>query len=299
MKLPLLRSIGTAAAAGAALFLVVRRFEDDLIFWPWRRLRGTPQDHGLLHEDVVLEPAPGIRIRGWFVEHSSPRGVVLYLEGNGANRSTRLGHVAMLHSLGYSVLIMDYEGYGDSDGRPSEHTVYRDARAARKWLAQDPRTKNLPQALFGESLGGAVSLALAREDPPQAVIVDHSFSTMADMINRVCRGVPLSRICRSRYNSLENVREYHGPILIMHGDADRFIPIEQGRRLFEAANEPKTFLTVPGAGHDHNEVLRVGGETYRETVRQFLEKTLVNSDADEPALVGPATGGQWAATHEA
>lgn len=277
MKRPLLRIIGGSAAAAAALFLLVRRFEDDLIFWPWRYLRSTPQQHNLSAEDVVLEPVPGIKIRGWFMEYPSPRGVVLYLEGNGGNRSGRLGHVAMLFSLGYSVLIMDYEGYGDSDGRPSEEAVYRDARAARKWLAEGPRTQNLPQALYGESLGGAVSLALAREDPPQAVIVDHSFSTMAEMINRVCRGVPLSHICRSRYNSLENIREYHGPILILHGDADRFIPIEQGRRLFGAANEPKTFLAVPGAGHDHNELLRMGGETYRQAIRQFLEGALARS----------------------
>jgi uncharacterized protein len=267
-----------AAGAGAGLVLLARKFEDRLIFWPFRRLRGSPADLGLQFETIRLMPAPGVTIYGWFVPHPAPRALVLYLEGNGGNRAFRLGHVGLWHQLGCSVLIIDYEGYGDSDGSPSEAAVYRDSRTAAAWIRTDPRTRHLPLLLHGESLGGAIAINLAAELPPAGLIVDHSFTTMADMANRVCLGLPAGRICRSQFRSIEVIHKYHGPLLVLHGDQDRFIPIAQGERLFAAANEPKRFVGIPGAGHHPDSILQAGGDFYRDALEDFL-KSCTSTDS--------------------
>ena len=258
------------AVAGA--MLAVRLLEEWLIFWPTDRLFSAPQRINLPVEDVELEPVPGIHIFGWFVPHPSPRAAVLYLEGNGSNRSTRLGEVALLGELGCSVLIVDYEGYGVSEGRPSEDALYRDARAARNWIRTDPRTRDLPLILLGESLGGAVAIRLAREEPPAGLVVISSFVDIASVVRKACKGVPLDRVLRSRYPSLENIRYYHGPILIIHGEDDELIPIHHGKRLFQAADGRKGFLAIPHAGHNHNELRRIGGRVYRLAIARFLDE---------------------------
>ena len=254
-----------------ALVIVARALENRFIFWPEKDLVGSPENLGLQYENVTLEPAPGVQIHGWYVPHPEARAMVLYLEGNGGNRSGRLAHINLLHGLGCSVLIMDYEGYDGSDGSPSENAVYRDGRAARVWIRQEPAARNLPEVLFGESLGGAVAIRMAREVAPAGLIVDHSFTRMPDMADKVCFGLPVGFLCASQYNSIQSIRYYHGPLLVMHGDKDKFIPIEQGRRLFAAANEPKRFFTIHGAPHEQNELLRIGGDAYRETIARFLD----------------------------
>ncbi|MCA1596009.1 MAG: alpha/beta hydrolase, partial [Chloroflexi bacterium] len=283
MRIRPTRILAGSAAAAAALALLVRRFEYDLIFWPRRDVSETPADRGLPFEQITLEPAPGARIYGWLVPHALPRAVVLYLEGNGGNRASRLGHIEMLREMGCSVVIVDYQGYGESRGHPTEESVYRDARAARAFIASRPETGDLPLVLYGESLGGAVATMLAREAAPSALIVDHGFTSMPEMVDRVCRGIPASRFCRSRFDSISNLRHYHGPVLITHGDADALIPHAHGERLFAAANEPKRFFSIPGAPHEHNEVLRIGGENYRNCIREFLDEALARSGSLEGA----------------
>jgi len=271
VKAKLLKLIGGLAGAAAVAAGVVYLFEDFFIFWPSRRLHGAPDPP---FHDIALEPAPGTHIYGWHIPHPLPRAMVIYFQGNGGNRSDRVAHVEMLRGMAVSVLLVDYEGYGVSEGSTSEAAVYRDAREIIEWVRRDSKLRELPLVYYGESLGGAVATQMALENPPHALIIDHSFTTMGEMIDRVCRGVPLRYVCRSRFNSIENLSGYHGPVLVIHGEEDRLIPILHGQRLFEAANNPKWFLSIPGAGHNHNDLLRIGGAAYRAGIYAFLDETL-------------------------
>ena len=167
---------------------------------------------------------------------------------------------------GASVLIFDYRGYGRSEGKPSEEGVLADARAARAWLAAREKIPEALVVLMGESLGGAVAVDLAARDGARALVLESSFSSLPDVAAYHYPFLPVSWAMRTRFDSLSKIGNYHGPLLQAHGEADTIVPIQFGRRLFEAANQPKQFLLVPG--HDHNDRMPV---EFYDAVGAFLE----------------------------
>jgi fermentation-respiration switch protein FrsA (DUF1100 family) len=148
-----------------------------------------------------------------------------------------------------TVFAFDYRGYGRSEGTPSEQGVLADARAARRWLAEREGVAEQDIVLYGRSLGGGVAVDLAAKDSARALILESTFTSLPAVANDALPLWP-GVIMLNRYNSLAKIGDYHGPLLMSHGDADEVIPIAQGERLFAAANEPKRFVRIAEADHN-------------------------------------------------
>lgn len=232
----------------------IGRFEDSMVYAPTRYPRGNWQPVNLDVEDVWFTAADGTRLHGWYCPRENARAVVLYLHGNAGNLSDRAEVVRMLHDrFDLSVMIFDYRGFGRSEGSPDEIGILADARAARAWLAAREGIGQGEIVLMGRSLGGGVATDLAAADGARALILQNTFTSLPDVASRHIAWLPTRLLMRNRFNSLAKIGRYHGPLLCSHGDVDRMIPYEQGQRLFEAANEPKRFVAITGAGHNDPE----------------------------------------------
>jgi fermentation-respiration switch protein FrsA (DUF1100 family) len=174
--------------------------------------------------------------------------------------------VMMQRDLQVTSMMFDYRGYGRSEGLPTEKGVLLDARAARKCLAERAGVAEEEIVVMGESLGGGVAVDLAAGDGAAGLILESTFTSLPDVASNVVKYVPARYLMRNRMNSLEKIARYQGPLLQAHGDADKLIPIEQGRALHAAAPGPKQFVTIPGAGHNWTPT-----PEYVEQLRVFLD----------------------------
>lgn len=237
-----------------------------MIFYPDSYLVGSPRDIGLEYEDVELEVAGGGRSHGWLIPGPGDK-TILWFHGNAGNISHRLDNIRLLHDLvGSSILIIDYGGYGHSDGEPSEARMYADARAALRYL-RERGVEPEQTVYFGRSLGSAVALELALESPPARLILETPFESIRAMA-RTLLPASLARIVPQRFDNLSRIDRVLCPVLFIHGDRDEIVPAEQGRALFAAAREPKSFHIIRGAGH--NDTYAVGGEKYFAAIRDFI-----------------------------
>jgi uncharacterized protein len=260
-----LRLVVILCVLGGILLL----FETRFIYFPTRGYDTIPSGLGLPFEDVWLTAEDGIRIHGWYLPAPEARWVTLLSHGNGGNISHRLDRVLFLQSrLRSSVLLYDYRGYGSSEGSPGEAGTYRDAHAAYRYLVQEKGVKPDELVLFGESLGCAVSLELALARPAAALVLEAPFTSVRD-VARSMVFAPLAPFVRTRYENLARIPRLRMPLLVLGGDADEVIPPAHGRRLFEAAPEPKRYYSIPGAGH--NDTYLVGGAAYWHAIADFLE----------------------------
>jgi len=228
----------------AALLVLLYWYQPRLVFLPdvaGRDLVATPHALGLEYEDVWLETSDGVRIHAWYVPANGAGRALMFFHGNAGNISHRLDTLRILNELGLNVLMVEYRGYGRSEGRPSEAGTLLDALAAwdhlqgRGFAPQDI-------ILFGRSLGGAVAAQLARERPPAGLVLESTFTSVPDIGAEVYPWLPVRLLSHIRYDSLSAIRSFHFPVLVVHSPGDGIIPYHHGRRLFEAANPPKQFL---------------------------------------------------------
>ncbi|HLD63367.1 MAG TPA: alpha/beta hydrolase, partial [Candidatus Peribacteraceae bacterium] len=223
-----------------------------LVFYPEvdREVAATPALAGLQYEDIHLKTVDGIGLHGWYIPAAQPRGTVLFLHGNAGNISHRLDSIEMFHRLGYSTLIFDYRGYGNSGGKPTEQGTYRDAEAAWRYLTEQRHIPSCRIVLFGESLGGAVAAWLAAREKPAALVIASGFTSVPDLGQQLYPYLPVRWLARIRYDTREYLRAVTAPVLIAHSPEDDIIPFEHGRALFAAANPPKQFLELAGGHND-------------------------------------------------
>ena len=255
----------------AVAALVLRQMtvlDRQFIYFPERELIGIPSDVGLKFEEVVFSASDDVRLHGWFVPGNGDT-VLLWFHGNAGNISHRLDNIRMLHDrLGVDVFIFDYRGYGNSQGKPSEKGIYLDAEAAIEEVRQRQRGRLV---LFGRSLGCGVAVEMGARHSVDAVILESPFSSVKDMI-RLAYPLPPAdiavRLIEARYDSIAKISDVRAPVLVLHGDRDEIVPLGQSRRLFDAANEPKSFYTIEGAGH--NDTYLVGGDPYIEALGRFI-----------------------------
>jgi hypothetical protein len=203
------------------------------------------------------------------------RGVLLFFHGNAGNISHRLDSIAIFNRLGLDVLIVDYRGYGQSTGRPTEAGTYRDAQAAWDYLRQARGVAADRVVIFGRSLGGAVGAWLASQLPadetPAAVIIESSFSSGADMARRLYPIFPARLLTRLKYPVVEYVARLRCPLLVVHSRDDEIIPYAMGQAVYAAASQPKSFLELRG---DHNAGFWISRASYVPGLEAFLANVL-------------------------
>jgi fermentation-respiration switch protein FrsA (DUF1100 family) len=255
----------TLLSLTAVACMDLRSIEHSFIYFPSAPLSGTPASVGLAFEEVWIGPAP--RLHAWFVPGDGPF-TLLWLHGNGGNISSRLAWLRLLRSaLPWHVLLVDYQGYGRSEGRPSEQNTYRDARVALTYLQAREAVDPARLVYYGESLGGAVAAHLASEAPPACLVLQSTFTSLLELARLHYPFLPVGTFLRSRYATLETIGQIAAPVFVAHGGQDEIVPVEQARRLYAAASEPKQLYLVEQASH--NDFIDLAGPAYFQALGEF------------------------------
>ena len=264
------------AAVLILVSLVVRHMlilDRMMIYFPDRELAATPDGVGLEYEEVYLTASDGTRIHGWHIPGRS-NVTLLWFHGNAGNISHRLDNILMLHQrLGVSVLIIDYRGYGLSEGRPSERGIYMDAEAAFDYLASDLGLNvERDVILLGRSLGAGVAVEMATRHRVRGVILESGFTSIREMAEASGSKLPIALVLlvfEARYDSISKMGRVESPVMILHGDRDDTVPYWMAEKLYAAASEPKRLYPIRGAGH--NDTVYVGGEGYLRALGDFID----------------------------
>ena len=238
---------------------------------PWED-RNWANMSGLPLEEVWLSVDDTVTIFGWFVDAGPNRPVLLWFHGNAGNISHRLANLSELFRLGLSVLIVDYRGYGRSTGSPSEAGLYQDAFTAYDYLNQRRRIPPDRIIMFGRSLGGPVAAEVALRRSAAGLILEGSFPSIQAMADQHYLGLPANWFVRVEFNLADKLARLTLPLLVIHGEHDSIVPVALGRKVFEAAREPKRWYAVPGA--DHNDVPYVGGQAYYRVILEFIRDVI-------------------------
>ena len=219
--------------------------------------------------DASVAPA-GEQLHGlWLASPQTAAPVMLYLHGARYNVTGSAPRIRRMQELGFSVLAIDYRGFGKSSpGLPSEATAYQDARAAWDWLAK--KYPDSPRYIFGHSLGGPIAIHLAAEvNDESGTVVEGTFTSIADVVSTLPWGwLPVSALLTQRFEAVSKVAKTGSPLLVVHGADDQTIAPKLGRKLFEAAAEPKLFVLVEGGSH-HN-TNQIGQPQYRQALAKLF-----------------------------
>jgi fermentation-respiration switch protein FrsA (DUF1100 family) len=262
-------TLSLVAIAVLLLFLWVTQRR--MMYFPFDEVP-APAALGLTNvETVTFDTADGLRLGGWFfsLADNGPQATVLIFNGNAGNRAHRAPLATALRRQGLQVLLLDYRGYGGNPGSPTERGLAADARGALRYLTSRADVARSRLIYFGESLGTAVAVDLALEHPPAALVLRSPFTSMADVGQRHYPWLPVRWLIRDRYAASERIRRIRVPLLVIAGDRDRIVPLEFSRRLYEAANQPKKFFTLPDA--DHNDLELFAGNAVIAEIVRFLD----------------------------
>jgi fermentation-respiration switch protein FrsA (DUF1100 family) len=254
---------------------MLESLERQLIYFPSRVREDAPTPHvegASLVEEVWLETPDGVRVHGIYAGTDGAFADLLFFHGNAGDLYDRLDNVSVLVALGLNVLIMDYRGYGKSDGKPSEGALYEDGLLAYRYLTEERGVDPARLVIFGRSLGGAVAIELGTQQPAAALVAESSFTSAQDLAKLHYSFLPgmLVGSMTHKFDSISKVPQLRAPVLFIHGDSDTIVPARMGRRLYEAAAEPKEWYEVRGA--DHNDMLMVGGAEYFRRFADFVRR---------------------------
>lgn len=264
-----IRLLGVTVIASLGYALMMYSIQASLIYYPTRQLEATPVAIGLDYQDVDLITSDGVAIHGWYLPRTNARATLLFLHGNGGNISDRLETLRLFHRLGLAVLIIDYRGYGRSDGEPSEQGTYLDAEAAWQWLVEQQRLAPEQIVIFGRSLGGAVAAWLAQQHPAGALLLESTFTSLPDIGSELYPFLPVRWLSRFQYATIQRLPSIHSPLWVGHSPDDELVRYHHGQRLFTAGNEPKQFFRMSGG---HNDGFLVSGAAYRQSLDDFLRR---------------------------
>ena len=263
-------SLAALAAVLVTLVIAARWLEPRFAFFPNSGEDKTPRDFGVEFDAVSIATRDGEQLRGWWLRHPSPKATILYFHGNGGNLSMWTPILAGIVQHGYEVFAFDYRGYGLSTGRPSEQGLYRDVDAVVDYFTTHA-SNDVPRIYWGRSLGVVMAAYAASLDAPRGLVLESGFPSARSLLRDSPLMFALSLFASYRFPAAAFLQRLktRTPLLILHGDADRIVPINQGHALFEAASEPKQFVTILGG--DHNDATPADPATYWRAVEGFLD----------------------------
>lgn len=222
-------------------------------------------------EDVTLVTADELTLNAWFHTPSETAPVILFMHGNAGGIADRRNYYRYMADLGFGVLALEYRGYSGNPGHPHEEGLYMDARAAMAFLAE----RSIAPArliLMGVSLGSGVAVHMATEIDARALVLVSPYTSLPDVAAEHYGYLPVQWLTHDRFTSIDKIASVAMPLLIFHGAQDTLIPAHLGRRLFDAAVEPKQFFMQKRAGHntmDMGAIIRKVSELYGEDVRKL------------------------------
>lgn len=241
---------------------------------PGRELTSTPADRRMEYDDVNIRTSDGVSLHGWYVHGPSDR-VLLFFHGNAGNISHRLDSIQQFRRFGLSVFIIDYRGYGKSEGRPTEAGLYLDGEAAWQYLVDTMNVAPSNIVVFGRSLGGSVAASIAARYRPAGLIIESAFTSVPDIAREIYPWLPVRWLVRMRHPTRDLVANVEAPVLVIHSRGDEIIPFHHGREIFEAAAASSSFLPLSGS---HNDAFLLDSETYLQGIGRFLESLPLSSD---------------------
>ncbi len=272
--------LAIGAIACGSLCLLIHLGQSRLLFFPSSTIAVTPAVYDLPYQDIWLPLSTASdqpdKIHGWWIPATQPpKGTLLYLHGNGANISAHVDQADRFHQLGLSVFLIDYRGYGQSVGDfPHEAQVYEDARRAWSYLTQERGISPEDIVIFGQSLGGAIAIDLAVEQPNVGgLIVESSFTSIKAMAEQTgwTQFIPVNWLLTQRFDSLSKVSSLQTPTLYIHGTADELVPPHMSQMLFDATPQPKQLALFANA--EHNNLAEIAGSDYLSKIQTFIQDT--------------------------
>lgn len=247
-----------------------------LLFFPEKEMFETPGDYGMPFEDVYPVTSDHVRLHGWYFPAPDAKEVLLFLHGNAGNISGRLHKAKGWFERGVSVLLLDYRGYGQSDGviERGEHVVV-DAQAGLDWLVNQKKWAMNHVFLCGESLGSYPATMLASKHPVGGLLLEAPFTAFTDLARIHYPALPpfmIEKLLKEfRFDNLSLISKIKAPLFIVHGTDDQTCPFAMGQKLFESAPEPKNFLKVLNSGH--NNLCECAGKDFWDKPKLFFKIT--------------------------
>jgi uncharacterized protein len=247
-------------------------FEEKLIFHPTRYPAGdwqTQDRQPCAIEEVELKTQDGVRLHAWFLKREDTSRILIYFHGNAGHIADRYDWGCALTNVPASVLMVDYRGYGKSEGSPDEAGVYLDAEAAWNFAREKKQAQTENIWLYGKSLGGAAATHLARHHTAGALVLQSTFTSIPDMADQLMSWVP-QFLVRTQMANVKNLPQIQTPTMVIHSKSDDLIPFSMGESLYQAAANPYAFLTFDGYGH--NDLVSARGEEIVKAMGKMAEQ---------------------------
>jgi uncharacterized protein len=258
--------IGSALAAYGVLVGGLYVFQRHLLYLPGFACPELGDLAALGVREVTLTTGDGLSLLSWYLPPRDGHPVIAYFHGNGGHIGYRAERLRQFARNGYGVLMAEYRGYGGNPGTPSESALVADGAAALDFLAGAGITPDR-LVIYGESLGSGVAVLLAAQRKVAGLILEAPFTSVAEVAQHRYSFIPASALVRDRFDSLARIAHVRAPILVLHGERDRVVPVRFGRALFDAAPEPKEFWLAREAGHE--DLVQYGAF---EAVLEFLRR---------------------------
>ena len=258
--------LGSALAAYGVLVGGLYVFQRHLLYLPGF---GRPELGDLaalgVHE-IMVKTADGLSLLSWYLPPRDGHPVIAYFHGNGGHIGYRAERLRQFGGNGYGVLMTEYRGYGGNPGTPSESGLIADGAAALDFLSGAGITPDR-LVIYGESLGSGIAVPLAAQREVAGLILEAPFTSVAEVAQYHYSFIPASALVRDRFDSLARIGDVKAPILVLHAERDRVVPVRFGRALFDAAPEPKELWLARKAGHE--DLVRYGAF---EAILDFLRR---------------------------
>jgi fermentation-respiration switch protein FrsA (DUF1100 family) len=263
------RGVAVVVVVVLAVLAAIWALQRRLIYLPSQAVPDVPGSV----EAVTYTTEDDLELDGWFLPApGDPLGAVLVFPGNAGDRSARVPLARALAGAGYSTLLVDYRGYGGNPGSPSEEGLARDARSALAYLESRDDVDPDQIVYFGESLGSGVAVQLAIEEPPAALILRSPFPSLAHVGSVHYPALPVSLLLRDRFDNADKIQRIPAPLVVIAGSADRIVPTELSRDLYELAEERKEMVVIDGAGH--NDFALLAGDEMIQEIVDFLARVM-------------------------
>jgi len=260
------------AAAYLSICLYMLIFQDKILYIPTSDVRSDPGTFGLEFTEHWITTSDNERLHSWYIPATNARYTLLFFHGNTGNISDRLDTIKIFNTLGLSILIIDYRGYGKSSGVPTEEGTYFDGDASWHYLVQELKIAAESIIIFGRSLGGGIATEIATRYHSAGLVLESTFSTMPAVAKDVYPLIPVSLIIHTKYANIDKIRQIHCPLLIIHSTEDEYIGFHHGQALYNAYNPRayqghKHFVAIAGA---HNDGFFTSMDQYKQGINEYI-----------------------------